>query len=401
MFLWLIPVLLLGSVFSFFMIKYIVYEETDEHLTYEMQRLLEYHAEHNDLPEYHKVADIYEDMRTESPAFKDTLILEPRDNEMMPYRELHFSILHKGRDFTLVLRQILPGNDDILEGNLLMMLGLFILISVFILLMVNSISGKLWSPFYKTLHTLAGYKITKPVPHFSKSNIDEFNSLNETIEELLYKISDDYLRTKEFNENASHELQTHLAIIRLHVEKLLDSPLNDESSLVHLQTLINASTNLSMAQKSLLLLSKIGNLEYNNAIHLNLKTIVQKSIELFREAMELRNISLSADLADCELLMDEGLAEILINNLIKNAVKHNLQNGHISIHLTSNNLCIENSGLEFSGNPAQLFERFTKGKTGNLGLGLAIVHQICEVYHYTISYAIEENLHKMHISFAK
>ena len=93
--------------------------------------------------------------------------------------------------------------------------------------------------------------------------------------------------------------------------------------------------------------------------------------------------------------MDAGLAGILINNLIKNAVKHNLQQGYITIKLTAEKLEIENSGPEFKGNPDSLLQRFSKGENGNIGIGLAIVKQICELYHFTLSYKISEKNHKI------
>lgn len=398
-FLWLIPVLLIGSIFSFYVIKYIVYEESDEHLSYEMERLVEYHSKYSDLPEYHKVVDIIEDLRLDEPVFKDTLILEVRDNEMIPHRELYFSINHEGKDFTLVLRQLLPGNDDIIEGALLMMLGLLLLISLFLFLMVYLISGKLWFPFYETLGILSKYKITESVPVFSKSNIDEFNFLNRTIEELLNKITYDFQRTKEFNENASHELQTHLAIIRLNAEKLLNTYQSNGKVAEHLQAIINAAANLSAAQKSLLMLSKIGNLEYNKNTNLNLSEAIENSLALFQEAIEIRSIKVNKLIKNCNLYIDAGLAEIMVNNLLKNAVKHNTQDGYISINLSNKYLMIENSGLAFQDNPKALFERFRTGKKGNLGLGLAIVKQICEVYNYKISYDVDGNVHKIQISF--
>lgn len=399
-FLWLIPILFIGSIFSFYMIKYIVYEETDEHLTYEMERLVEYHSKHDDLPEFHKVADIVENLRLEKPLFKDTLILEESDNEMIPHRELYFSIKHNENYHTIVLRQLLPGNDDIIEGTLLMMLGLFLLLSLFLFLIVNIASAKLWSPFYKTLNKLTKYRINETVPILSESKIDEFNSLNKTIEELLKKIAYDYNRTKEFNENASHELQTHLAIIRLNAEKLLDTYQLEENNLENLQSIINAASKLSVVQKSLLLLSKIGNLEYNKNTNLNLSEIITNSLSLFKEAISIRTITITENVENCFLYMDAGLAEIMVNNLIKNAVKHNIQNGYISINLTQNCLVVENSGIALHENPKELFERFRIGSTGNLGLGLAIVKQICEVYHYTISYDVDETIHKIKISFS-
>lgn len=399
-FLWLIPILLIGSIFSFYMIKYIVYEETDEHLTYEMERLVEYHSKHDDLPEFHKVANIIENLRLEKPQFKDTLILEENDNEMIPYRELYFSIKHKDNYYTIVLRQLLPGNDDIIEGTLLMMLGLFLLLSLFLFLIVNIVSAKLWSPFQKTLNILTKYRINDTVPIFSKSKIDEFNFLNRTIEDLLKKISYDYNRTKEFNENASHELQTHLAIIRLNAENLLNTYQLEKNNLENLQSIINAASKLSVVQKSLLLLSKIGNLEYNKNTNLNLSEIITNSLSLFNEAISIRAITVNENIENCFLYIDAGLAEILVNNLIKNAVKHNIQDGYISIHVSQSCLIVENSGTALYENPNDLFERFRIGSSGNLGLGLAIVKQICEVYNYTISYDVNETIHKIKISFS-
>ncbi|NCU31384.1 MAG: HAMP domain-containing histidine kinase [Candidatus Moranbacteria bacterium] len=399
--LWLIPVLLIGSVFCFYMIKYIIYEETDEFLTYEMERLIEYHSRYNDLPEFHKVADILEGVRFDNPVFKDTLILEPRDNEMIPHRELYFSIKHEGKDFTIVLRHLLPGNDDIFEGTILMMGGLLLLISLALFLMVNNISGRIWKPFYKTLHLLTRYRINESVPSFSESRIDEFNLLNTTIEGFLKKIASDYQRNKDFNENASHELQTHLAVIRVNAERLLNTNPQENYQNEFVKPILNATIKLSQVQKSLLLLSRIGNLEFNNNTSINLRNVVMQSLELFQETIAIRAISVELYTEECVLLMDKGLAEVLVNNLIKNAVKHNIQNGFISIHLTPNFLLIENSGLPFQGSPETLFERFSIGTKGNLGLGLAIVKQICDVYKFEINYAIDENVHKIRIIFIR
>lgn len=397
---WVIPVIIIGSIFCFYMIKYIVYEETDEFLTYEMERLLNYHKQNKSLPDFHKVAAIIEDMRLEHPVFKDTLILEQGDNEMVPHRELYFTINHKSHDFTIVLRHLLPGNDDILQGTILIVSGLLLLISVILFLMVNYISGKIWKPFYITLDTLKKFRFTSPLPIFPKSGIDEFNNLNETILSLLNKISHDYQRTKEFNENASHELQTQLAIIRANAENILNTPQQSNNYNEQIQAIFNASVKLSKAQKSLLLLSKIGNLEYDNKVSLNLENLVRQSLTLFQEAIAIRNIEVKTKLENCILLMDAGLAEILVTNLLKNAVKHNMQDGYISITLNQSSFIVENPGLPFSGNPNALLERFIKGEKGNMGIGLSIVKQICELYNFKITYQINNNaIHKLNIQF--
>jgi len=398
--LWLLPVMVIGSIFCFFMIEYIAYEETDEFLTYEMERLVKYHKEYNELPEYHKVANIIPDVSYEKPFFKDTLILEPGDNEMVPYRELYFSINHKGRDFGIVLQHLLLGRDDIAQGTLLITIGIMLLTALFVILILNQVTGRIWKPFYKTLDKLNNFKIDNPLPEFSKTSIDEFESLNSTLHILLKKIADDYRNNKQFNENASHELQTHLAIIRANTEKLLDNTTNNKQGLNELKKIYSASTRLSQVQKSLLLLSKINNREYSNNVDVDLQELLKQALNTFQEVMEIREIKIHKKISKCTIFMDTGLAEILINNLIKNSVKHNVQSGYIKVTLDSSSLKIENSGPSFQGDPEVLLKRFVRGEDGNLGIGLAIVKQICELYNFNISYKVsEQSNHILSINF--
>ena len=103
-FIWIIPVIIIGSIFCYYMIQYIVYEEADEYLKYEMNRIVAYHNEFEDLPDNHSVVAVIDDKKFDKPHFKDTLILETEDNEMVPYRELYFTIEHKGIHKTILLR---------------------------------------------------------------------------------------------------------------------------------------------------------------------------------------------------------------------------------------------------------------------------------------------------------
>lgn len=385
---WLLPLLIIGSFFVFFMIKYIVYEETDEHLSYEMERIVKYHQLNSDLPEFHKVADIQEGIFHEKPFFKDTMMLEPGDNEMVPHRELHFSIQHKGEHFALVLRHLLPGNDDIFQGSIIIIMGLMLLIFFILLLTINMVSKSIWKPFYQTLNILTGFRINAPFPALPQSQIDEFDTLNKTVSNLLKKVNADYSRTREFNENASHELQTHLAMIRANTEKLMNHSNEESENNQVIANIHEASVQLSQVQKSLLLLSKIGNQEFNKHKIIDLSLQLNHTLDLFSEAIALRGISLTNNIEKCELTMDPGLAEILTNNLIKNAIKHNIDNGFIRLELNSKHLLIENSGLPYEGEPNNLLERFAIGEKGNMGIGLAIVKQICELFNYSITYQI-------------
>ncbi|HEX3019771.1 MAG TPA: HAMP domain-containing sensor histidine kinase [Chitinispirillaceae bacterium] len=388
---WLLPVMIIGSIYCFFMIEYIAYEETDEYLTYEMDRLKNFHKQHNALHEFHKTANLIPNKRYEKPFFKDTMLLEPGDNEMVPYRELHFSIKHEEQNYGVILRHLLPGRDDIVQGTFFIVIGLMLLIAIIIILIINLITGKIWKPFYGTLNKLINFKIDSPLPTFPVTSIKEFKALNGTLLSLLKKISDDYRNNKEFNENASHELQTHLAVIRANAEKLLNiSYSNHTIGINELDKIYTASTHLSQIQKSLLLLSKINNREFSKSTKVDLCKIITLSLETFSEAAQLRDISIQTHINPVIIEMDIGLAEILINNLIKNAVKYNVQNGFLSILLNNSSLVVKNSGQPFRGDPNKLIERFARGENGNLGIGLAMVKQICEIYHFTLNYSVSD-----------
>lgn len=399
--LWLLPITLIGSLFCFFMIEYIAYEETDEFLTYEMERLVAYHTEHNDLPEYHKVADIIPGKAYTEPVFKDTMMLESGDNEMVPYRELFFTINHKGENFTIVLRHLLLGRDDIAEGSLLIMVGVLFLMVSFLILVLNVVARKIWNPFYNTLQKVSGYKIGTSPPALGATQIDEFTLLNKTLTLLLRKIDSDFKRNKEFTENLSHELQTHLAIIRTTTENLLNQPeCKNDRNIQGLKSIYTSVTKLHQVQKSLMLLSKISNREFVDAAHINLAHITGQILENFSEAFEMRQIEVLAQLNDCTVEIDAGLAEILMGNLIKNALKHNVANGYMKVETQPGQMLIENTGQPYASNPEYLFKRFHKGENGNYGIGLSIVKQICELYNYSISYHItEKNIHKITVSF--
>lgn len=397
---WLIPAVLIGTAYCYLMIEYIEHEETDEFLTYEMERLNAYHEENGALPEYHKVADIIPDVHYDTPIFKDTLLLEPGDNEMVPYRELRFSINHKGKDFTIVLRHLLLGHDDMLEGTLLIVTGLSIVFLLFILLALRNITGKVWNPFYNTLGKLLKYDISKPVQDLQTSKIDEFEQLNKVLTTLLNKISRDYQTNKEFNENISHELQTHLAIIRTNTEKLLNEVKQEKTDVKEIKSIYNSVNKLTQIQRSLVLLNKIENGEFNTPSDFNLKETIRQSLATFKEVIELKQIKLITTLEDCHLNMDIGLAEILISNLIKNAIIHNIEKGVIDIYLSEDVLIVRNSGTSYREDPKQLLNRFESGQEETTGIGLAIVDQICKVYGFQIDYTITKDLvHTISISF--
>jgi signal transduction histidine kinase len=100
--------------------------------------------------------------------------------------------------------------------------------------------------------------------------------------------------------------------------------------------------------------------------------------------------------------MDSYLADILINNLISNAIKHGeKREEEILIYTTKSTLTISNFGDTALANPESLFLRFYRESKGaqSTGLGLAIVKKICDFYVFSLSYHHKEQKHIFSIQF--
>jgi signal transduction histidine kinase len=292
------------------------------------------------------------------------------------------------------------GKDDVFQGSMIILAGLVILIAVVSMLALNQVKQRIWKPFYQTLNTIRQHKIEDPPPNFPETDIDEFMQLNKTLQGFMKKMSDDFRNNKAFNENASHELQTHLAVIRANTEKLINESGPGAPGLEELGRINESAGKLSRIQKSLMLLSRIHNREFSNLVPLDLKKVLDSALPVFEDPISLRNIQTTIGASQCPLVMDEGLAEILVGNLVKNAVKYNVPEGYIRIALNPQRFEIANSGKPFDGDPAILTQRFAKGPDGNTGIGLAIVGQICELYGFRLSYQVENKTeHKITVFF--
>ncbi|MDF1864346.1 MAG: HAMP domain-containing sensor histidine kinase, partial [Saprospiraceae bacterium] len=153
---------------------------------------------------------------------------------------------------------------------------------------------------------------------------------------------------------------------------------------------------------ALSLLTKIENQEFSNQEPINFSKIVESAIFDFKEICELKSLTIETNIAEnIKLKIDGALADILVGNLLKNAVHHNWVKGHIKVTLNSDKLTISNSGEKPVIPTEQLFNRFTKNNqsSSTLGLGLSIVKKICEVSNLNIDYYYENEEHILKILF--
>ncbi len=265
-------------------------------------------------------------------------------------------------------------------------------------------SGRLWLPFRSTMKKLNEYDINRQ-PDFElaeQTGIREFNELNAALTALLQKVNQAYTNQKHFVENASHEIQTPLAVIRSKLELLIDQPGMTEEVASLLLDITVANERLSLMNKNLLLLSKIENNQFPSKSPVNLAILTEQVIQQYEEYYEegfpevITNIHHQAS-----VIANPSLMEILIQNLVRNAIIHNIPSGFIKVELDAHSLKITNSGPVISVDPGSLFERFKKGndETRSTGLGLALVKQITQLYDFKITYSYTDQNHELTLSF--
>jgi signal transduction histidine kinase len=272
------------------------------------------------------------------------------------------------------------------------------------LLWINQrISKKIWQPFYSTLERMKNYELNKhnsfgqiPTP------VDEFKELQSAIKNLTDRNYVVYQKQKEFTENASHEIQTPLAIFRGKLELLMQTqPLSEEqASLISAMEEVNLR--LSKLNKSLLLLSKIDNNQFPQIENLSLNEITKSLTDQFRPNAELRKITVDENIDGIQTIRaNKTLIEILISNLLSNAIRYNIEGGELRIGLCQNILSIENSGNGGVVQTNKIFERFYKSgnHAGSVGLGLAIAKEICDLYKFDLTYSNSGKFHLFKVEF--
>jgi signal transduction histidine kinase len=292
--------------------------------------------------------------------------------------------------------------EDITETVVYTMLIVLLVQLLFVGFFFRGVSNRILKPFYHTLDQIQQFNFQQNVPlNLARTQIREFNELNGFLERMSNKLLKDYRKIKEFSENISHEIQTPAAVVRGKLEHLMNLEINQEQSeLIH--SAYQNNERIHRIVRSLSLLAKLENEEFETPSPLNLSEIFHKNLEMLEELIQLSALTLEVNLDPSVMVnMHPFIAEIMMHNLISNAIKHNHKGGWINIILSSSELRIENSGLPLKQNPNELLQRFKKESTNpdSVGLGLAIVHQICKTYGFTFRYISEKETHSVFIAF--
>jgi signal transduction histidine kinase len=162
----------------------------------------------------------------------------------------------------------------------------------------------------------------------------------------------------------------------------------------------DAISRLRQLNQSLLLLMKIENNQFTFTEPVDMALLIQQKLIQLEDPLRDRRLTLKTDIHSLLLPISGYLADILLNNLLVNAIRHNQEDGSIEIQLRDRSLRVSNTGPALGFDPVTIFNRFTKGMhSGGTGLGLAIVKQICDNYQFPLSYRYINNMHVIGVQF--
>lgn len=337
--------------------------------------------------------------------YKDTMMYRLNENDLEPVRILQTAFKHSDNYYQLRIISSLVEEDDLIEDSFWSVLWLFVILVSSIVLVNNLILRRLWNPFYELLNRLKVYRLDKDEkPIYIDTKVKEFRELQDASNILIRHAREAYNSQKQFTENASHELQTPLAVIGNKLELLLESDHLKDMDAKVIAEVIDIANRLTRINKALLLLAKIENKQFPEQELLSLNTLTKELSGHFEDYMEYKVIELSfEELAELKVTMNTSLAEVLLVNLLKNAIFHNIHGGRISLQLTKDTLRICNTGSEKALHPEKIFSRFQKfsDKSQSTGLGLAVSKAICDFYGIKLSYDYSGNAHCFKVNFRK
>ncbi|WP_288445868.1 HAMP domain-containing sensor histidine kinase [uncultured Chryseobacterium sp.] len=312
------------------------------------------------------------------------------------YRCLEKVIYIHGKPYLFIIQTNIEESHETIAVIAMITIFFFVMIVVGLLYLNRKLSSSIWKPFRSTLDQLKTFNLnSQNTIEFPASDTAEFEELNQSLYKLIERNVSTYKTQKEFTENASHELQTPLAIIKNKLDLLLQDQNLTEKQYSIAEDMNRALTRSSRINKNLLLLAKIENNQFDSSETISLDHLLHQSIDILEEHFEQKNISVTEHISNGSQVSGNNiLAEILINNLIINAIRHTAVGGCISIQLTNSVFEISNSGTE-KLNTDLLFKRFSKLSTDNSGsgLGLSIIQEICRFHHWNISYRFENQQH--------
>ncbi|WP_288447845.1 HAMP domain-containing sensor histidine kinase [uncultured Chryseobacterium sp.] len=321
------------------------------------------------------------------------------DDKDQPYRVLEADFIDQfKKQQRLVIRTSTVEEDELIYDLTTALMVLYLLLVISIVAVNGYLLNKAMRPFYRILDKLKKYQFGIPFSQEKQTyKISEFEELNIEINEMIERNELVFYQQKQFIENASHELQTPLAIVINKIDLMILNDDLDKKNLTFLTEVKNDLRRMVGLNKSLLMLSKIENSQFNKTSDVDFNGMIAQLVQSYEDFIAFKRIEVNIiEKGRFTADFNQDLADILLSNLLKNAVKYNHEEGILQIIVENNRITFQNSGIAVPLDKSRIFNRFYKQAADHTstGLGLSIIKTIVKQYPgWEIRYAFEGTMH--------
>ena len=332
-------------------------------------------------------------------VFYDATVYIELEDEDEPVRVMCPAFrMPDGQYYELKLMISILERDDMVEAMLWYLGALFLLFLICTSIGIQLVLKGVFRPLHRLLDWLHCIQPGKEVPPLDNpTKIREFRQLSDAALDMGNRSYKAYEEQKQFIENASHELQTPLAIVRGKVELLAESEGMTEQQMEQLDEIYATLGRAVKLNKSLLLLSRIENGQYTEMEDVSVDEILDELLPDLMDIYEHKQVRLIRKREEQPFIIrcNHSLAQILVSNLVKNSLLHNREGGELQVLTTPTSLVIKNTGdVPLDGE--KLFRRFYHGMDGkkdSTGLGLAIARSIALSSLLKLTYEWQNGMH--------
>ncbi|MFT3884694.1 MAG: HAMP domain-containing sensor histidine kinase [Flavobacteriales bacterium] len=398
-----VPMVLIGTAIGYWLVRAVVTEEADEQLSFQAEQVArEVLGGQRSFPTGISSFFIQVAPGAAGPTelLKDTVMPDPEDNgDAMPWRIGRFAArFPDGSPCTITVGRLLLETEDLVSGIALSMTALLVLVVLGNVLVGRWLARRLWRPFHDTLGELERFRIDGPPPApLPATDVREFTAMNRTLDRLMAKMRADFTAQKRFTEQAAHELQTPLAVMQGRLDQLIQSPAMGEREAVLIHGLLRARERMGRTVADMLLLARIGNQRFVPG-PIDWTALFEEQRTLLADLIEEKQLRTTIRTEEpCRIQLHPLLADVLVGNLLRNAVQHNIPSGSIEVVVRAKGFTITNTGPALSVEPEQLFGRFVKNdpSSPSTGLGLSLVKEIADGAGLQLTYKYAGGLHTL------
>ena len=402
----LAPLMTLWAVLFYFTMIEEINDEMDDNLESYSETIIVRMLSHQELPPLNSGSNNSYSIKPVDPhyaamhdgiTYSDVEVYIPEREEYEPARVLTTIFEDvEGQHYELRVASPSFERDELAAAILQWLILIYFVLLATVIIITLIVLRRSMRPLYELLNWLDRYQPGhkhEDVPN--DTTIPEFRQLNEAAQKAVERSEHLFEQQKSFIGNASHELQTPLAVIGNRIEWIIDNTNPTEEQIEQLVGINHSLAHIVKLNKTLLLLTKIDNGQFPEVSEVDIAALIRHETEIYDEIFEERNIKCNISGADSLVVeMNHILATTLVGNLVRNAYIHSPEGSQVDISINFDKLEIRNDGTE-PLDAERVFNRFYRAtkREGSTGLGLALVKAIGDYYSLGVEYRFENGKH--------